>query len=136
MEALTRKINKIAKKANVKPKFLLDILEYTMTPKNVKRLIAQRQNKLNKKLHAGSRNNIGEMERLLKEGADVNSKDGNDSTLLMYAAASGDNKICAFLIKNGANVNAKSKDGTTARTLAILSGHLETSRFLSEKGAV
>ena len=51
---------------------------------------------------------------LIKSGADVNAKDSNGKSVLMWAGQNGDLKIVKTLIDNGANVHAVDVDGKTA----------------------
>ena len=51
---------------------------------------------------------------LVKSGADVNAKDANGKSVLMWAGQNGDLKIVKTLIDNGANVHAVDVDGKTA----------------------
>ena len=56
----------------------------------------------------------GQAERvnfLIKQGADMNQRDNNDSTALMHAS---NGKCVEFLIKAGADVNAEDNHGNTA----------------------
>ncbi|MCX6774222.1 MAG: ankyrin repeat domain-containing protein, partial [Candidatus Micrarchaeota archaeon] len=55
--------------------------------------------------------NVKRVERLLKAGADVNTKYKKGWTALMYAAGNGHSETTKILIENGADVNAKKKDG-------------------------
>jgi len=53
------------------------------------------------------------IELLIDNGADVNSKDGDEGTPLHMAAANGHKGIAELLIVKGADVNAKIVDGGT-----------------------
>ena len=71
---------------------------------------------------AVKRGTVADVEALLKRGADVNGRDGEGQTVLLYAAARGDLEITSLLIRNGATVNASSKTGATALLYAARSG--------------
>lgn len=51
---------------------------------------------------------------LLERGADINTKDKDNTTVLMHAAESGHMDMARLLLQNGADMNAKDKHGDTA----------------------
>lgn len=51
---------------------------------------------------------------LLKNGADVNARDEQDMTALMWASERGHTEMVKLLLENGAHVNAKDEYGQTA----------------------
>ena len=67
--------------------------------------------------------------------ADVNAKDVQNRTALMYAAQIGDLGVVNALIKAGANVNAKANGGWTALMAAASNGRLGVVNALIEAGA-
>lgn len=58
--------------------------------------------------------NLKIMKYLINHGADVNLKDQNGESLLMFAAAMGKPHIVKLLLQNGAEVNVKDKKNTSA----------------------
>ena len=60
-----------------------------------------------------------DIKNILKAGADVNGKNNEDYTALMYASYDGKTDIVKTLLDSGADINAKNKDGDTALTLTI-----------------
>ena len=71
-------------------------------------------NDLDKKLLQASRKNDSEqVKKLIKAGADVNARDENGYTPLLFAAFWGYTEIVEKLIKAGADVNGKSDFGDT-----------------------
>ena len=78
---------------------------------------------------------------LYGEGADINARDSDSQTALMYASrnrfnATPDNAIAKFLLSNGAEVNVRSKKkGFTVLMLAASAGNVELVQQLLEKGA-
>ena len=76
---------------------------------------------------------MGAVQQMLKNGADVNSKDKSGTTPLMYAAAVGSARMMRVLIDAGADVNAKNNGESTA--LLWATGNAEKVRLLIEKGA-
>ncbi len=75
------------------------------------------------------------IESSLKEGADVNAREQEGETPLMYAAANGHTDTVLFLIDKGADVNAVSNNNETALARAASVGHTATVQTLLEKGA-
>jgi hypothetical protein len=73
------------------------------------------------------------VEKLLRDGADVNGKDKRfGRTALMSAMYRGHTHIVKLLLENGADVNAEDKDGTTALCLAIFYKHTDIEELLNE----
>lgn len=76
---------------------------------------------------------------LLDRGADVNHKDGEGWTPLMYSLVYRqlfkDDEIAEELLKRGADVNARAKNGDTALTIASEKGAARIVGQLLEKGA-
>ncbi len=54
------------------------------------------------------------MKLLLEKAADVNAKNDEWSTALMFAAGWGRARIAQLLLDKGANVDIKNRDGNTA----------------------
>jgi TPR repeat protein len=80
----------------------------------------------------------GESEKvrdLLEYGADVNAKNENGFTALMFAATLGHAEVVDILIKAGADVNAESSERTTALMGAATTGEAEIARVLIRAGA-
>ena len=72
---------------------------------------------------------------LIQRGADVNTADQNGTTLAMFAARAGNEKLLEFLLSNHANILIKSAYGDTAISLAALEGHLNSVKILAKAGA-
>lgn len=79
--------------------------------------------------------NAKQVKKLIKSGADVNAKDDEGKTALMWASMYGHNDMIKFLIKNGADVNAKDNNGNTALMFASKYGHDDIVKLLTEAGA-
>lgn len=63
-------------------------------------------------LRVAARNgDAAEVRRLLAEGCDINLRDADGWTPLMYAANRGQLHICELLVNNGANIHAVTKPG-------------------------
>ncbi len=71
---------------------------------------------------------------LLDKGGDVNAKEGDGSTPLMYAAESGNLEIVRLLLDKAADPNAKAENDWTALMSATLYGHLKVAQLLLERG--
>jgi hypothetical protein len=90
----------------------------------------------NRQLIEASRiGDIEKVKKLLKEGADVNAKNGYDATPLHLASLHGHVEIVKLLIENGADVNAKSSYDVTPLHFAAYYGHIQVVKVLLEHGA-
>lgn len=76
-----------------------------------------------------------ELERLLKNGADVNARDQNGNTPLASAALLGDVEAVRLLLDHGAGVNARGSLGVPPLILAAMVGSPEIVNMLLERGA-
>uniref|UniRef100_UPI002609A6A7 ankyrin repeat domain-containing protein n=1 Tax=uncultured Brachyspira sp. TaxID=221953 RepID=UPI002609A6A7 len=74
-------------------------------------------------------------ELLIASGVDVNAKDDDNWTVLMFASINGHLEIVKYLIDKGADINAKSNNNVTALMVASEKGHLEVVKYLIDKGA-
>ena len=74
--------------------------------------------------------NLKNIERLLEQGADVNSRLKNNTTLLHWAAWDKDSKFVRFLLGHGADVAAVDKYGNTALHKAAQYGCKESLALL------
>lgn len=74
--------------------------------------------------------------RLIKAGADVNTRNPyDDRTPLHYAARLGKVDVLAVLLHAGANINAISRSGNTPLYEAAAQGHAAAIKFLISRGA-
>ncbi|XP_030851922.1 uncharacterized protein LOC577906 isoform X1 [Strongylocentrotus purpuratus] len=84
--------------------------------------------------HGGLTNNTN-LHGLLEGGADVNQKDSNDQSLLIYAVANGDVTTINLLLEKGADVNQRGKAQATPLMIAADMGAKEKVSFLLSKDA-
>ena len=76
-----------------------------------------------KMLYAAENGNIEELERLLDRGADINAKDNDDWTALMYASENSNDtssiETVRLLLDRGADINATNNEGWTVLEIDI-----------------
>lgn len=73
---------------------------------------------------------------LIDKGADINMKcGGDDTTVLMRAAARGEYRLAELLLARGAEIDARDKHGRTALQLADQFGHRKLADLLKSHGA-
>jgi ankyrin repeat protein len=84
---------------------------------------------------AARTHDLGEVRKLLAQGADPNKKEKNGRTPLMEAAACGYTDTIRVLLENGADVYATDMVGWTALFWAAFSRRTEAMRLLVAKGA-
>ena len=70
---------------------------------------------------AVSRGNLGQLNRLLLRGFDINRTDDKNCTALIHAAGQGKRAVCSFLIEQGADINFRNQSGNTALASALIS---------------
>lgn len=94
------------------------------------------KNELNRLLlYNAAARNIGNVQRLLKSGADVNARDNLGWTPLIWAACSGNARLVELLIDADADLNATSNGGWTPLMWAARNGHEEVIELLRKHGA-
>ena len=81
------------------------------------------------------RGNLARVKEFVEAGADVNAKNENGHTVLMFAASNDQTAIVKYLVEKGANVNAKNNYGWTALMSAVENGDIDIAKYLVEKGA-
>lgn len=72
---------------------------------------------------------------LLEHGADANTKDNKNFTLLMYCVEYNDLSLIQLAISHGARVNDKDTSGFTALDYAIKKNNLEAVKLLHSNGS-
>ena len=83
---------------------------------------------------AAGKGNIEAVKQHLAAGTDVNAKDEEGWTALVYAIVKDREKIVELLIANGADVNAKMSKGWTPLNITIEFEHSEIADLLRKHG--
>ena len=83
---------------------------------------------------AAGKGNIEPVKQHLAAGTDVNAKDEEGWTALVYAIVKDREKIVELLIANGADVNAKMSKGWTPLNITIEFEHSEIADLLRKHG--
>jgi len=76
-----------------------------------------------------------DLELLLNNGADVNTKDVNGFSLLMSCSKKNDLVSIRSLLNHSVSMNAKDKHNFTALDYAIKNGKIEAIKLLVQNGA-
>lgn len=73
--------------------------------------------------------------RLIREGADVDSRDQHGQTGLMVASMRGHSDVVQSLLAHDPDLDHTAKYHLSAVMLAVLNGHVDITRMLVEAGA-
>jgi TPR repeat protein len=84
---------------------------------------------------AAKAGDVESLKALLAKGADINAKDGDGITALVWAAIRSQPAAADLLLANGATVDAATSDSSTALLFAARSGETDIVRALLRKGA-
>ena len=87
-------------------------------------------------LQEASRGEFEKVNGLLEKGANVNEKDADGRTALMYASFEGYNPVVKTLLSHNANVNSLDINGRSALMFAASGPFPETVKILLENGAI
>ena len=82
-----------------------------------------------------SRGDVLEVERLIKSGADLNIRDNDGWTALIWASRWDRIEVVKLMIEAGANLNIRNNRGNTALILASSRNHPEVVKLLLENFA-
>ena len=81
-------------------------------------------------IEAAEAGNIENVKKLLKQGAEVDAKDKDGWTAMMWAAADGYLDVVKYLAEHGADLSLKNGEGKTAEMLARERGYKEIVDYL------
>ena len=84
---------------------------------------------------AASDGNVTAVQNLLNAGADMNAREHEGETPLMYAAVAGKNEVVKLLLDRGAAINAISSNRETALARAVGVKQYDTVNLLLDRGA-
>lgn len=92
-------------------------------------------------VEAAKQGDVFKAERLLRQGADVNSREQNGQLALMgynsllWASSKGHFEMVKLLLSHGANVNAADSQNRSALMMASAGGYMDIVALLLESGA-
>jgi len=86
-------------------------------------------------LDASRRGDIDKIKELLDSGADIETKNDNDDTPLLWASSAGFDNAVKLLLERGANTEAKTKSGNYPIIFASRIGAFKMVRLLLEYAA-
>lgn len=89
--------------------------------------------KINLLITAVKNNNYEIAKKLIESKADINWKDGFNTSALMYACSNGSLKIVNLLIENGADINANDEQGNSVLTAAKESNNKDLILLIENK---
>lgn len=85
-------------------------------------------------IKACEKGSLDTVKLLIEKIADINARDAEDQTPLMFAALSGNPELVKLLLDKGAFINAKDKLGHSVLGYAASSGDVKTMQLLIDKG--
>ena len=106
--------------------------------KSLSSILLESLNKLNKNnlfIEVCKKGSIKIVKLLIDKGADVNAKNNDGWTALIWASRNGYTEIAKLLIDKGADVNAKNNYVWTALMLASRNGYKKVVELLKQYGA-
>lgn len=87
-------------------------------------------------MDAAAKGEAEKVRKLLEKQVNINSRDNNRRTPLIYAAWNGRDDVCTLLINAGANVKAQDNNGFSAIDYAAGRGQIETLQLLFSRTAI
>jgi death-associated protein kinase len=112
-------------------------MEKKPAPEKKFNLSEEKQKELNGKLHYAAKiGDMVEIDKVLAEGADLESRDSVGWTALHVATSFTGSLTLDFLLRKGADIDATTtEEKYTALMLACMNGYIESAGWLVEKGA-
>lgn len=86
-------------------------------------------------IQAAERDDRATVERMLRQGADLNAKDLFGTTALIRAAMQGHVEMMRWLLDHGANINGRDGEGRAALHQALQYKQVKAAQLLIERGA-
>ncbi len=78
---------------------------------------------------------LTKVKKIIKEGVEVDSKDGEGRTPLIFAALGGNRQVVELLVEKGADINARNEQGRTILHTIARKGDKDMVELLISKGA-
>ncbi len=72
---------------------------------------------------------------LIEQGADVNARDEDGNTPLLWAVLAGNMQVVLTMLRRGADLNCKNNEGETPLHWAAVTGSVEVASLLIQGGA-
>ena len=82
-----------------------------------------------------SKGKVGEIEKLIEDGFDVNAKDHTGNTAFTWAVEYGHRDVVSLLLDHGADISVRNRHGETSLISAAVNGHQDVIRLLIKHGA-
>ncbi len=105
--------------------FPLSYVAPTLSPAQLKRQM----------LNSAKSSDVGKMQQLLSMGADVNTRDERNNTVLLVASHSGNSDAVKLLLAKGADIDALNSGLHSALSAACQMGHVEVAKVLLAAGS-
>ncbi|MBI3583277.1 MAG: ankyrin repeat domain-containing protein [Nitrospinae bacterium] len=86
-------------------------------------------------IEAAKRNDVSAIEALLQKGVDINTKDTDGNTALIWASRNGQKACIQKLVEKGATIDEKNGIGETALIIASRSGYKDIVELLIKNAA-
>ena len=132
--AKNRRVKKVLKKAETiismdnSFKLKVDNQEYMITANNIndafikvvldEDIYGETRYEMTPLIYGSFSGNLSLVKFAIENGADIDTRNGDDRTLMMIASKEGNFEIVKYLIEKGADVNIKNYEGKTALDLA------------------
>jgi len=105
------------------------------TPKESQKISSELKYNPDQLFQSALNGDSGEVQKLLENGVNVNNRDQEGRTALMYAAFNGHDKIIETLLKYETDLNLRDNNGRTALMFAASGSSPNSVKLLLENGA-